>query len=74
MSKGVKALIGAGIVAGVAVGGYFAVRLFMEKKSVVDEAVANVQSQLDELDPVSRAAAVAKLTSDEAKSLRPRKA
>jgi uncharacterized ion transporter superfamily protein YfcC len=74
MGKGIKALVGVAIVAGVAVGGYYAVRLILDKKSVVDEAVANVQSQLDELDPVSRAAAVAKLTADEAKSLRPSKA
>lgn len=74
MAKGIKALVGVVVVAGVAVGGYYAVRLILDKKSVVDEAVANVQSQLDELDPVSRAAAVAKLTSDEAKNLRPRKA
>jgi hypothetical protein len=32
--------------------------------------VTSVQTQLDELDPVSRAAVVAKLTSDEAKTLR----
>jgi hypothetical protein len=74
MSKGIKALVGVAVVAGVAVGGYYVVRMVLDKKSVVDEAVASVQSQLDELDPVSRAAAVAKLTADEAKSLRPSKA
>ncbi|MCA0329944.1 MAG: hypothetical protein LCI03_08560 [Actinobacteria bacterium] len=74
MGKGIKALVGVAVVAGIAVGGYYVVRLVLDKKSVVDEAVASVQSQLDELDPVSRAAAVAKLTADEAKSLRPTKA
>jgi hypothetical protein len=74
MGKGIKPLVGVAVVAGIAVGGYYVVRLVLDKKSVVDEAVASVQSQLDELDPVSRAAAVAKLTADEAKSLRPTKA
>lgn len=74
MGKGIKALVGVAVVAGIAVGGYYVVRLVLDKKSVVDEAVASVQSQLDELDPVSRAAAVAKLTADEAKSLRHTKA
>lgn len=74
MGKGIKAMVGVAVIAGVAVGGYYVVKLVLDKKSVVDEAVASVQSQLDELDPVSRAAAVAKLTADEAKSLRPTKA
>ena len=74
MGKGIKALVGVAVIAGVAVGGYYVVKLVLDKKSVVDEAVASVQSQLDELDPVSRAAAVAKLTADEAKSLRASKA
>lgn len=70
MSKGVKALVGVVVVAGAAVGGYYLVKTVLAKKSVVDETVTAVQHQLDELDPVSRAAAVAKLTTDEAKSLR----
>jgi hypothetical protein len=61
MSKGAKALLGVAVVAGVAVGGYYLFRLAQAKKSVVDETVSNVQSQLEDLDPVSRAAVVAKL-------------
>jgi hypothetical protein len=74
MSKGMKALLGVVVVGGAVVGGYFVVQALLEKKSVVDDTVSAVQNQLDELDPVSRAAAIAKLTSDEAKSLRKTKA
>ena len=70
MAKAAKIALGAVFVAGIAVGGYYAYKLVMDKKSLVDDAVSEVQSRLDELDPVSRAAAVAKLTTDEAKSLR----
>ena len=70
MSTGGKVLVGVVVVAGAAVGGYFLVRAFQQEKSVVDEAVATVQGTLDGLDPVARAAAVAKLASDEAKSLK----
>jgi hypothetical protein len=72
MSKGTKAVLGVALVAGLAVGGYVLFRKAMEKKVVVDETVSNVQSQLDELDPVSRAAVVAKLSTDEVKGLRGR--
>ena len=74
MSKGTKALLGVAVVAGVAVGGYYLFRVAMAKKSVVDETVSNVQTQLDGLDPVSRAAVVAKLSTDEVKGLRGSKA
>jgi hypothetical protein len=74
MSKGAKALLGVAVVAGVAVGGYYLFRLAQAKKSVVDETVSNVQSQLEDLDPVSRAAVVAKLSTDEVKGLRGSKA
>jgi hypothetical protein len=70
MSRGTKALVGVAVVAGLAVGGYFLFRKAQEKKTVVDETVTNVQSQLDGLDPVSRAAVVAKLSTDEVKGLR----
>ena len=74
MGKGIKALVGVVVVGGAVVGGYFVVQALLEKKSAVDDTVSAVQNQLDELDPVSRAAAIAKLTSDEAKSLRKTKA
>jgi hypothetical protein len=70
MSKGAKALLGVAVVGAAVVGGYFLLQVLREKKAVVDETVTSVQTQLDELDPVSRAAVVAKLTSDEAKTLR----
>lgn len=69
-----KALLGVVVVGGAVVGGYVVVQALLEKKSAVDDTVSAVQTQLDELDPVSRAAAIAKLTSDEAKSLRKAKA
>jgi len=71
MSTGAKVLLGAAIVGAVAVGGYVLVRRFQQKMVVVDDTVHALQDQLDELDPVSRAAVVAKLTSDEARHLRP---
>jgi hypothetical protein len=74
MSKGMKALLGVVVVGGAVVGGYFLVQAVLAKKSAVDDTVSAVQNQLDELDPVSRAAAIAKLTSDEEKSLRKTKA
>jgi hypothetical protein len=74
VGKAAKIVLGAAFVAGVAVGGYYAYKIVMAKKTVVDETVADVQSRLDELDPVSRAAAVAKLTADEAKSFKSSKA
>jgi hypothetical protein len=73
MSKGAKALLGVAVVGAAVVGGYLLLQALREKKAVVDETVSSVQTQLDELDPVSRAAVVAKLTSDEAKTLRPSK-
>ena len=70
MNKGISVALGVALVAGVAVGGYLLLQKAKEKKSVVDETVAGVQSQLGDLDPVSRAAVVAKLASDETKGLR----
>ena len=70
MSRSTKALVGVAVVAGLSVGGYFLFRKAQEKKLAVDETVSSVQSQLDELDPVSRAAVVAKLSSDQVKGLR----
>ena len=74
MSKGMKALLGVVVVGGAVVGGYVVVQALLEKKSAVDDTVTAVRTQLDDLDPVSRAAVVAKLTSDEAKKLRAGKA
>jgi hypothetical protein len=70
MGKGAKVVLGVVVVGAAAYGGFLILQALREKKAVVDETVTSVQTQLDELDPVSRAAVVAKLTSDEAKSMR----
>jgi hypothetical protein len=70
MGRGAKTLLGVAVVGAAAVGGYLLMQTLREKKAVVDDTVSSVQDQLDELDPVSRAAVVARLTSDEARTLR----
>ena len=44
----------------------------VEQKAVVDSAAGSIQSELDDLDPVTRAAVVAKLSTDAAKDFRAR--
>ena len=70
MSRWSKALTGVLVVAAVGVAAYYAVTTFQEKKALADEAAGNIQAELDSLDPVTRAAVVAKLSSDAAKDLR----
>ena len=41
-----------------------------EKRQVAELTVENIQAQLDALDPVSRAAVIARLSSDEVKKVR----
>ena len=72
MSTQAKLTMTVVVLAGLAVGGYYAYEYGRRKKDVVDETVETVQAQLDGLDPVSRAAVVAKLASDETKGLRGR--
>jgi hypothetical protein len=70
MSRWSKVLTGALIVAAVGVAAYYAVTTFQEKKALADEATGNIQAELDNLDPVTRAAVVAKLSTDVAKEFR----
>ena len=65
-----KGILTLALVAGVAVGGYFAWKYAMEKKAVADETVSTIQGELDGLDPATRAAVIAKLSSDEMKRYR----
>jgi len=60
-----------GLVAEAAVGVALAVKTVKEKKLVVDETAGSIQSELDALDPVSRAAVLAKVSSDTTKGFRP---
>jgi len=41
-----------------------------EKRQTADQAVDAIQAQLDALDPVTRAAVIARLSSDEVKKVR----
>lgn len=67
MSTRTKGILTLTLVAGAAVAGYYLYRLAMEKKAVADEAVQTIQGELDGLDPATRAAVIAKLSSDEVK-------
>jgi Tfp pilus assembly protein PilW len=60
-----------GLVVVAAVGVAVAVKTVREKKLVVDETAGNIQSELDALDPISRAAVLAKVSSDTTKGFRP---
>jgi hypothetical protein len=44
-----------------------------DKRQTAELTVENIQAQLDALDPVTRAAVVARLSSDEAKKVRGRR-
>jgi hypothetical protein len=59
-----------GLVAVAAVGVVLAVKTIQEKKLVVDEAAGSIQSELDALDPITRAAVLAKVSSDTTKGFR----
>jgi hypothetical protein len=41
-----------------------------EKHQIAEETIDNIHAQLDALDPVTRAAVIARLTSDEVKKVR----
>jgi len=59
------------VVGAVAIGAVYAVSEFRKRKAVADEAVDHIQAELDGLDPVTRAAVVAKLSKDEIQAHRP---
>ena len=69
--KFTKVALTIGLVAVAAVGVALAVKTIREKKLVVDEAAGSIQSELDALDPLTRAAVLAKVSSDTTKGFRP---
>jgi uncharacterized protein (UPF0333 family) len=64
-----KVLVGTVVLAAVGAAVYYAVSTFQEKKALADEATSSIKSELDALDPVTRAAVVARLSSNAAKDL-----
>lgn len=68
--KFTKVALTVGLIVVAAVGVAVAVKTIREKKVVVDEAAGNIQSELDALDPISRAAVLAKVSSDTTKGFR----
>jgi predicted ATPase len=63
-------IIRAALLAAAAVALAAAAYLLREKHQEGEAAVENIQDQLDALDPATRAAVVARLTSDEVKKVR----
>jgi hypothetical protein len=63
-------IIRAALLAAAAVALAAAAYLLREKHREAEDAVENIQDQLDALDPATRAAVVARLTSDEVKKVR----
>jgi predicted ATPase len=63
-------IIRAALLAAAAVALAAAAYLLREKHQQAEAAVQNIQDQLDALDPATRAAVVARLTSDEVKKVR----
>ena len=63
-------IIRAALLAAAAVALAAAAYLLREKHQEADAAVQNIQDQLDALDPATRTAVVARLTSDEVKKVR----
>lgn len=72
MRKASKVVTGALVVAAVGVAAYYAVTTYQAKKAQAEEAASNIQAELDGLDPVTRAAVIAKLSTDAAKDMRGR--
>jgi hypothetical protein len=69
--KFTKVALTIGLVAVAAVGVALAVKTVREKKLIVDETAGSIQSELDALDPITRAAVLAKVSSDTTKGFRP---
>jgi len=63
-------VIRAALLAAAAVALAAAAFLLREKHQEAEAAVQNIQDQLDALDPATRAAVIARLTSDEVKKIR----
>ncbi len=73
MSRTSKVITGALVLAAAGAASYYAYKEFSARKAVADQAVGNIQAELDDLDPITRAAVVAKLSSDAAKDYRSKK-
>ena len=63
-------IIRAALLAGAAVALAAAAYLLRERYQEAETAVQDIQDQLDALDPATRAAVIARLTSDEVKKVR----
>ncbi len=63
-------LIRAALLVAAAVALAFAAAQLREKRQLADLTVENIHAQLDALDPVTRAAVIARLSSDEVKKAR----
>ena len=63
-------LIRAALLVAAAVALVVAAAQLREKRQLADITVENIHEQLDALDPVTRAAVIARLSSDEAKKVR----
>jgi hypothetical protein len=72
MNRWSRVLTGTLVLAAIGVAAYYAVTTFQEKKALADTTVGNIQGELDNLDPVTRAAVIAKLSSDAARDMKGR--
>ena len=61
------------LLAGIAAGIVFAVVKLRHVREVATQAVGDIEAQIDALDPVTRAAVVAKLAADAAKDVKAKK-
>jgi hypothetical protein len=73
MSSRTKGILTLAVIAVAAAGGYYLFRFAQEKKALADETASNIKSELDNLDPATRAAVIAKLSSDEVARYRGKK-
>ena len=63
-----KTLLRVIVLTALAAGAYVVITKALEKKRIAEDSVSTIQAELDELDPITRAAVVAKLSSDQASS------
>jgi hypothetical protein len=73
MSSRTKGIVTLAVVAVAAAGAFYLFRYAKEKKTLADEAASNIKSELDNLDPATRAAVIAKLSTDEVNRYRGKK-
>ena len=65
-----KTLLRVIVLTALAAGAYVVITKALEKKRIAEDSVSTIQAELDELDPITRAAVVAKLSSDAARDFR----